>query len=332
MIIEKLINQMVSSFNSFTANDIANVNNKINTQLITTDRVSHELRNYLKNKQLSYNKQNFKYERIDKLLNNTYSSFNDYIIHILINNYSEKLSALRDVLRLNKKSKDNLSIKILRAQKERLESFEKLIENIIKYKIRLSFIKEISQQEIYSEIITNENIKNEVDLKTQGSLNDDIDVEERLLEYEVLCKKVWDDGIITKEEEIELNNKIKELNLDTKLGNEVFEKIKGEYFAKQNELKKPSSYKVTRVNNNKFIIKKSKLPFHPLFSHEFNRVTGDDIIKINTSHVLYKIDYEEIIINFASSLYYTKLSMTDPNISRFIDRINNNLDLIEHEH
>ena len=99
-----------------------------------------------------------------------------------------------------------------------------------------------------------------------------------------------------------------------------------------NELKKPSSYKITRVNNNKFIIKKLKLPFQPLFSHEFNRVTGDDIIKINTSHDLYKIDSEEIIINFASSLYYTKLSMTDPNISRFIERINNNLDLIEYEH
>jgi hypothetical protein len=219
----------------------------------------------------------------------------------------------------------------LNAQKERLESFEKLIENIIKYKISLSFIKEISQQEIYSEIITNENIKNDIDLKTQRSLNKNISVEEGLLEYEVLCKKVWDDGIITKGEEIELTNKIKELNLDSKLGNEVFEKIKGEYFAKQDELKKPTSYTVTRVNNNKFIIKKAKLPFHPLFSHEFNRVTGDDIIKINTSHDLYKIDSEEIIINFASSLYYTKLSMTDPNISRFIDRINNNLELIEHE-
>ena len=220
MIIEKLINQMVSSFNSFTANDIANVINKINTELITPDRVSHELKNYLKNKQLTYNKQNFKYKRIDKLLNKSYSSFNDYIIHILINNYTEKLSALRDVLRLNKKSKDNLSIEILRAQKERLESFEKLIENIIKYRTSLSFIKENSQQKIFSEITTNENIKNDIYLKTQESFINKISVEERLLEYEVLCKKVWDDGIITKEEEIELNNKIKELNLDTKLGNE----------------------------------------------------------------------------------------------------------------
>jgi len=331
MIVENIINQIISSFNSFTANEIARVINKISDDSITPDRVNKQLNKYIKNQQLTYNKQNFKYKRVDVLVNNSYSSFNDYIIHILINNYSEKLSALRDVLRLNKKSKDNLSIKILRAQKERLESFEKLIENIIKYKISLSFIKEISQQEIYSEIITNENIKNDIDLKTQGSLNENISVEEGLLEYEVLCKKVWDDGIITKEEEIELTNKIKELNLDSKLGNEVFEKIKGEYFAKQDELKKPTSYTVTRVNNNKFIIKKAKLPFHPLFSHEFNRVTGDDIIKINTSHDLYKIDSEKIIINFASSLYYTKLSMTDPNISRFIDRINNNLEIIEHE-
>lgn len=332
MNVEKLINQIISSFNSFTANDIASVIKKINDELITPDRVSKELSKYIKTEQLLYNKQNFKYKRIDVLVNNSYSSFNDYIIHVLINNYSKKLSALRDILKLNKKSKDNLSINILNAQKERLESFERLIENIIKYRTSLSFIKEISQQEIYSEIITNENIKSDIDLKTQEPFINKISVEEGLLEYEVLCKKVWDDGIITKEEEIELNNKIKELNLDTKLGNEVFEKIKGEFFAKQDELKKPTSYTVTRVNNSKFIIKRAKLPFHPLFSHEFNRITGDDIIKINTSHDLYKIDSEDIIINFASSLYYTKLSMTDPNISRFIDRINNNLDLIEHEH
>lgn len=331
MIIEKELNSIVNNFNFFTAIEVANVLNKIGKEIITADKVSSGLKRYLNDKHLSFNKQNFIYSRNELIKTIFYNSFNDYIIHELINNYSEKLSALRDILRLNKKSKENLSIKILNAQKERLESFEKLIENIIKYKISLSFIKEISQQEIYSEIITNENIKNDIDLKTQRSLNKNINVEESLLEYEVLCKKVWDDGIITKGEEIELTNKIKELNLDSKLGNEVFEKIKGEYFAKQDELKKPTSYTVTRVNNNKFIIKKAKLPFHPLFSHEFNRVTGDDIIKINTSHDLYKIDSEEIIINFASSLYYTKLSMTDPNISRFIDRINNNLELIEHE-
>tara|TARA_B110000879_G_scaffold119151_1_gene158275 strand:+ start:239 stop:1234 length:996 start_codon:yes stop_codon:yes gene_type:complete len=331
MIIEKELNSIVNNFNFFTAIEVANVLNKIGKEIITADKVSSGLKRYLNDKHLSFNKQNFIYSRNELIKTIFYNSFNDYIIHELINNYSEKLSALRDILRLNKKSKENLSIKILNAQKERLESFEKLIENIIKCKISLSFIKEISQQEIYSEIITNENIKNDIDLKTQRSLNKNINVEESLLEYEVLCKKVWDDGIITKGEEIELTNKIKELNLDSKLGNEVFEKIKGEYFAKQDELRKPTSYTVTRVNNNKFIIKKAKLPFHPLFSHEFNRVTGDDIIKINTSHDLYKIDSEEIIINFASSLYYTKLSMTDPNISRFIDRINNNLELIEHE-
>ena len=331
MIIEKELNSIVNNFNFFTAIEVANVLNKIGKEIITADKVSSGLKRYLNDKHLSFNKQNFIYSRNELIKTIFYNSFNDYIIHELINNYSEKLSALRDILRLNKKSKENLSIKILNAQKERLESFEKLIENIIKCKISLSFIKEISQQEIYSEIITNENIKNDIDLKTQRSLNKNISVEEGLLEYEVLCKKVWDDGIITKGEEIELTNKIKELNLDSKLGNEVFEKIKGEYFAKQDELRKPTSYTVTRVNNNKFIIKKAKLPFHPLFSHEFNRVTGDDIIKINTSHDLYKIDSEEIIINFASSLYYTKLSMTDPNISRFIDRINNNLELIEHE-
>lgn len=331
MNLEKLISQITSSFNSFTANDIVRVNNKINAELVNPDRVYKELSRYVKNQQISYNKQNLEFKRVVKLADNYYSSFNDYIIYLLINNYTKKLSALRDVLQLNKKSKENLSINILTAQKERLESFEKLTENIIKYRTSLIFIKEISQQEIYSEIITNQNIKNDIYLKNQVASINNLSVEERLLEYEVLCKKVWDDGIITKEEEIELNNKIKELNLDTKLGNEVFEKIKGEYFAKQDELKKPSSYKVTRVNNTKFIIKKLKLPFQPLFSHEFNRVTGDDVIKINTSHDLYKIDSEEIIINFASSLYYTKLSMTDPNISRFIDRINNNLDLIEHE-
>ena len=101
--LKKLINQIISSFNSFTANDIASVIKKINDELITPDRVSKELSKYIKTEQLLYNKQNFKYKRIDVLVNNSYSSFNDYIIHVLINNYSKKLSALRDIFKVKQK-------------------------------------------------------------------------------------------------------------------------------------------------------------------------------------------------------------------------------------
>ena len=102
--------------------------------------------------------------------------------------------------------------------------------------------------------------------------------------------------------------------------------ISGNKFTlKQNSLEK------IKINDTDFLIKKAKLPFYPLFNYEFKRETGENLIIINTSHKLFDKESENLIINFAASMYFTKLSMTDPNIHRFIDRINNNLELIEHE-
>lgn len=115
-------------------------------------------------------------------------------------------------------------------------------------------------------------------------------------------------------EALNLNNSIKEIVIS---GNK--------FTLKQNNLEK------IKINDTDFLIKKAKLPFYPLFNYEFKRDTGEHLIIINTAHKLFDKESEYLIINFAASMYFTKLSMTDPNIHRFIDRINNNLELIEHE-
>lgn len=110
-------------------------------------------------------------------------------------------------------------------------------------------------------------------------------------------------------------------------------KVSGKEIVSSNNkftLKRKNLEKI-KINNTDFLVKKSKLPFYPLFNYEFKRETGENFIIINTSHKLFDKKSENSIINFAASMYFTKLTMTDPNIHRFIDRINNNLELIEHE-
>jgi len=129
---------------------------------------------------------------------------------------------------------------------------------------------------------------------------------------------------ITQQEALKEYKSKKEESNKSNLVKEIV--ISGNKFTlKQNSLEK------IKINNTYFLIKKSKLPFYPLFNYEFKRKTGENLIIINTSHKLFDIESENLIINLAASIYTAKLSMTDPNIQRFIDRINNNLELIEHE-
>ena len=86
-----------------------------------------------------------------------------------------------------------------------------------------------------------------------------------------------------------------------------------------------------RINNSYFYIKRIKMPFHPLFIHEYDRLNDSNNIIINVSHNQYKRQSEELLIRMAASMYFSKLSMTDPNVSRFIDRISNNIELAEDE-
>ena len=89
--------------------------------------------------------------------------------------------------------------------------------------------------------------------------------------------------------------------------------------------------KVIRINDKEFVTRKFHAAFHPLYKFEFENLTGNNVISINTAHPSYKESAEKPLLDVACSMYYSKLSMTDPNNSKYVNRIINHIDLIEYE-
>ena len=86
-----------------------------------------------------------------------------------------------------------------------------------------------------------------------------------------------------------------------------------------------------KIQNKSFFFEITPNALNPLFSFAFERSTGKHIVYINSQHGEFKRESLELISKIASSMYYSKLTMTDPNTSKYIRRIVNNLDLIEYE-
>ncbi|MDC0231637.1 hypothetical protein OAK19_06685 [Aureispira] len=97
------------------------------------------------------------------------------------------------------------------------------------------------------------------------------------------------------------------------------------------QIEKVNEEKIIKINNRIFIVKEANNPFSPLFFYEFDRMTGDHILRINISHHLYKNKNVDLIIKFAASIFDAKLTMTNPKTDRYISRILNNIELIENE-
>ncbi|MEP2688864.1 hypothetical protein [Maribacter dokdonensis] len=181
--------------------------------------------------------------------------------------------------------------------------------------------------EIYDQIDSPNNYLNdEISMminEIKVKLKQDFLYEVNDFEIDEFLKKININTITQQEALKEFKDNNEALNRNSSIKNIV---ISGNKFTiKQNSLEK------IKINETDFLIKKAKLPFYPLFNYEFKRETGENLIIVNTSHKLFDKESENIIISFAASMYFTKLTMTDPNIHRFIDRINNNLELIEHE-
>jgi hypothetical protein len=83
------------------------------------------------------------------------------------------------------------------------------------------------------------------------------------------------------------------------------------------------------INNMKFHIKRKKTPYLPLFYFNFNADNGQNQVFLNTGHKKYCGATENLVIEFACSVYYTKQTMTSRDTDIFIERFHNNLQLIE---
>lgn len=177
--------------------------------------------------------------------------------------------------------------------------------------------------------------KEDITRLDDNNLEDYFDDEVKELRHQIV--KVLNDIYFFEIDNFQLDTFLQDLDIDAINIQEADEKYKQRFTQNQHDeieyeggkFQFEPRNKTYKINDKTFIVKQVKMPYHPLFIHEVEKGTGKNVININTSHKLYSIEAEDAILNIAVSLSYSKLSMTDPNVSRFIDKMNHNLNLIE---
>ena len=259
--------------------------------------------------------------------NNIESSTLNSDLKVLIQKYESTYS---DFIKLNRKSsniKSTFSDLINELEKELTGFIDLIVQNILTNNTSLTDLENNCSRQLYVKIENHEDIYNWINTKDEDHLIEEDSYEDRLKEFKILCKQVWEDGVVDEEEQIEIDKRIISLDLEKEDANEIFEQIKGEYSYKQVLEKENDTTTTTTttlcIRDTIFHIKQASIPFHPLFIYHFCTETGNETITINTSHDIYNKTYQEIIIKFACTIYYTKMNMTSQDIDIFIDRFHN---------
>ena len=264
------------------------------------------------------------------------STLNSDIL-VLIQKYESSFS---DFIKLNRKPaniKSTFSEIIKELEKSLTELIDLIAKNILTNNISLTDLEDNCSRDLYIKIEKHEEIFNWINTKDEDQSIDLDTYEDRLKEFKILCQKVWEDGIIDKEEQIEIDEKIKVLGLDKKDANEIFEQIKGEYeelhllddFVENNkEVKHECGIfdKIINIDNVSFHFKNVAQPMSPLFWHKYEN--NLEVIYINKTHHQYKDFNTNLICNLVAVLCKTKLSFSDESGEIFENRFKNYLNLI----
>ena len=248
------------------------------------------------------------------------STINNELLQ-LIQKYESTYS---DFIKLNRKPsniKSTFSDLINKLEKKLTCFIDLIVKNILTNNISLTNLENNCSRDLYVKIENNNDIYSWVSRKDENQSIDLDTYKDRLKEFKILCKQVWEDGVVDEEEQIEIDERIVSLGLEREDANEIFEQIKGEYSYKQ-VLEKGDDTTLC-IRDTIFHIKQASIPFHPLFSYHFCAQTGNETITINTSHDIYNKNSQEIIVMFACTIYYTKMNMTSQDIEIFIDRFHN---------
>tara|TARA_B100000683_G_scaffold245525_1_gene256526 strand:+ start:8990 stop:10240 length:1251 start_codon:yes stop_codon:yes gene_type:complete len=155
--------------------------------------------------------------------NNFKSSSLNSDLKVLIQKYESTYS---DFIKLNRKPsniKSTFSDLIDELEKQSSNILDLIAQNILKNNTSLTNLENNCSSRLYNKIENHQDIYNWINKKDEDHLIEEDSYEDRLKEFKILCTKVWEDGIIDKDEQIEINKKIKELNLDPQDANEIFE-------------------------------------------------------------------------------------------------------------
>ena len=230
---------------------------------------------------------------------------------------------------INEQDKNNRKITSLKARLDSL--FNEMIDYIINGDINLSGIEKVCEKPLFKLITSNNRISIFVNEKRNQKIIIDDDYQERLIEFKILCERVWEDGIVDSDEQIEIDKSIIELEISKEDADRIFNQIKGEYeetvFDEKVESNQPDIFdKIIIIDNVSFHFKIIDQPMSPLFWHKYEN--SIEIIYINKTHHQYKDLNTNLLCNIAATLCKTKLSFSDESGELFVNRFNNYLNLI----
>ena len=321
---------------------------KIIEMIISNNLNVDDISKYLE-KEVLIHKQIIGHKRVIKVIkekgldnnlgdNNIESSTLNSDLKVLIQKYESTYS---DFIKLNRKPsniKSTFSDLINELEKQSSEILDLIVKNILTNNTSLSDLENNCSRDLYIKIENNNDICSWVNKKDEDHSIEDDSYEDRLKEFKILCKQVWEDGVVDEEEQIEIDERIKSLELETKDANEIFEQIKGEYKELHlldnflGDVKEDTKKEITlfddtiNIDSKVFYIKITKQPMSPLFWHKFKE--GIEIIYINKLHNQYN-DFElPQLKKIITAICVTKLSFSSNQGDIFESRFKNYLELL----
>jgi len=251
-------------------------------------------------------------------------------------------STYSDFVKLNRKP-SNIKLtfnELINELEERLTEFiDLIVKNILANNISLTDVENNCSRDLYVKIENNNDIYSWVSRKDENQSIDLDTYKDRLKEFKILCKQVWEDGVVDEEEQIEIDERIVSLGLEKEDANEIFEQIKGEY-KESHLLDNFTEQKVKEVVKNNllmfddninidsktFYIKITEQPMSPLFWHKFEE--GLEIIYINKLHNQYNTFELPQLKKIITAICVTKLSFSSNQGDIFENRFKNYLELL----
>lgn len=227
---------------------------------LNVDEISKYLeKEELVHKQIIGNKRVIKlfeddYSQIDQKKILLYSSTINNELLQLIQKYESNYS---DFIKLNRKPsniKSTFSDLINKLEKELIDFLDLIVQNILINNTSLTDIENNCSSNLYIKIENHEDIFNWINRKDEDHSIEEDSYEDRLKEFKILCLQVWEDGVVDKSEQKEIDKKIINLGLDKEDAKQIFIEIEKDFKVKSRLVE----------SNEDIRIKKVKAPKRPL--------------------------------------------------------------------
>ena len=161
--------------------------------------------------------------------NNFKSSPLNSDLKVLIQKYESTYS---DFIKLNRKPsniKSTFSDLINELEQRLSDILELIAKNILKNNTSLTNLENNCSSQLYTKIENHQDIYNWINKKDEDHLIEEDSYEDRLKEFKILCKKVWEDGVVDESEQKEIDEKTISLGLAKEDAQQIFNEIEQDF-------------------------------------------------------------------------------------------------------